>query len=86
MKTKLGLLMVALLSIALLGACKKQQEAAEQTGQEVGATIKEPLDKAKEAAEKAEDAANAVRNAADEATQATSEAVGQAKEEAAAAK
>ncbi len=59
MKTKLSLLVVALLSVALLGACKKEQAAAEQMGQDAGEAISKPIEAAQDAATATEAAAAA---------------------------
>jgi hypothetical protein len=75
MKTKLSLLVVALLSVALLGACKKEQAAAEQKGQDAGEAISKSI-------EAAQDAATAIEAAAVETTEAVSAAAEEAKEEA----
>lgn len=75
MKTKFGLLFLALFSIALLGACKKEQAVSEQVGEEAATAINETLDKAK-------DAAAATEAAAEQTEQAASDAVEEAKTQA----
>jgi|GEM_PF-2971787 hypothetical protein len=46
MKTKLSLLAIMVLSLALLSACKKEQAAAEKVGQEAGEALSMPIDAA----------------------------------------